>query len=356
MDHFRILSGTEQTAAHIKECLRQGRWTGAMPGGSKLATEFGVNAKTIDGALQLLEREGVLVSQGRRKKRMIVEHESTEKAPLRVAILDFDPAFERKSFLYQIQHLLLKSGHTAFFTEKSMVEIRLNLNQVKRLVHQEKADAWVVEAGSREILEWFAEQEFPTFALFGRRNGLPIAGIGPDQPTATRAVVRRLIEQGHSRIVLVTRPSRILPVPGSTERAFLEELENHGVESGPFNLPVWEETIDGLHERIEALIRLTPPTAILVNEPAFFFAVQQHLMRSGFRIPEDISLVCSDGDPNLRWLRPSVAHVSWSSQRWVNRIGRWADNISRGKKDQRQSLTKAKFIEGATIGPAPRVK
>ncbi len=205
-----------------------------------------------------------------------------------------------------------------------------------------------------EILEWFAEQKFPTFALFGRRGGLPIAGIGPDQPTATRAMVRKLVELGHQRIVLVTRPSRILPVPGTTERAFLEELGDHGIQTSSYNLPLWEETIDGLHERIDAMMRLTPPTAILVNQPVLFFAVQQHLLRSRFRIPEDVSMVCSDDDPNLRWLRPSVAHVSWSSKPWVRRIGRWADNISSGKKDQRQTLSKAKFIDGETVGPAPR--
>ena len=41
-------------------------------------------------------------------------------------------------------------------------------------------DAWVIIAGSREVLEWFVEQQIPAFALFGRRDGLPIAGVGPD--------------------------------------------------------------------------------------------------------------------------------------------------------------------------------
>jgi len=34
MDHFRILSGTEQTAAYLKQALRQGYWTGTIPGGN----------------------------------------------------------------------------------------------------------------------------------------------------------------------------------------------------------------------------------------------------------------------------------------------------------------------------------
>lgn len=325
-----------------------------MPGGSRLADELGVNPKTVDGALQMLEREGYLLSQGRRRRRLIIEPESPEKAPLRVAILDFDPPEDRATYIYQAHHLLLDSGHTAFFAEKSQADLGMNHNRIMRVVRKTEADAWVVIAGSKELLEWFAEQETPVFALFGRRRDLPMAGIGPDQPSATRTVVRKLAALGHRRIVHLTRPSRILPVPGATERAFLDELSKHGVEPSQFHLPVWDESVAGLRAHVENMLRFTPPTAILANEPTLFLAVQQQLLQSGLRIPEDISLVCSDGSPAFRWLSPSVAHVSWKSEPWVRRIGNWAGHISQGKTDRRQSLTRAKFIEGGTVGPAPR--
>ena len=39
---------------------------------------------------------------------------------------------------------------------------------------------------------------------------------------------------------------------------------------------------------------------------------------------------------------------------WLNRIVRWANNVSQGKEDQRQTLTKIEFVEAGTIGPASR--
>jgi len=354
MDHFRILSGTEQTAAYLKQALRQGRWTGTIPGASKLAAEVGVNEKTVRGALQMLEEEGVIVSQGRRKRRMIVEQKNAKNAPLRVAIMEFNPSSERATYLYQIQHHLLELGYTAFFTEKSQVELSMNLDRVRSIVNKEKADAWLVVSGSREILEWFAEQAFPTFALFGRRGGLPIASIGPDQPSALRLVVRKLVEQGHKRIVLVTAPVRNLSLPGVPERAFLTELEKNGIKTGRFNLPLWEENIDGLHALIDEIFHFTPPTAIIVSQVHIFFALQRQLIQRGFRVPQDVSIVSCDGYENLRWLRPTMAHVAWSSLPWVKRVGRWADNVSHGKIDQRQSLSKTEFIDGETLGQAPR--
>jgi hypothetical protein len=33
---------------------------------------------------------------------------------------------------------------------------------------------------------------------------------------------------------------------------------------------------------------------------------------------------------------------------------RWAGNVARGKDDRQQTEFKAEFVEGGTIGPAPR--
>jgi hypothetical protein len=35
----------------------------------------------------------------------------------------------------------------------------------------------------------------------------------------------------------------------------------------------------------------------------------------------------------------------------VRRVVRWADNIARGKVDQRRALSPAEFVPGGTIGP-----
>ena len=63
-------------------------------------------------------------------------------------------------------------------------------------------------------------------------------------------------------------------------------------------------------------------------------------------MPGDISIMCSDADPTFAWSEPSVAHIRWDPQPFVRRIVAWAANVSRGKTDRRQSLTKAEFIEG----------
>jgi DNA-binding LacI/PurR family transcriptional regulator len=190
------------------------------------------------------------------------------------------------------------------------------------------------------------------FALFGRRGGLPLAGTGPDKPCAIAATTRELIRLGHRRIVLMVRPRRRLPQPGEQEKAFLAELESHGLAVGDYNLPAWEETPEDYHKCLEELFRVTPPTAMIIDEAPFFFAAQQFISRRGLRVPEDVSLVATDPDPAFHWCRPSVAHITWDSDPVVRRVVLWAANVSRGKEDRRQTLTPAAFVEGGTIAQA----
>jgi DNA-binding LacI/PurR family transcriptional regulator len=181
---------------------------------------------------------------------------------------------------------------------------------------------------------------------------LALASAGPDKPSTFTSATRELIRLGHRRIVLMARPRRRLPEPGAPEKAFLAELAAHGLAVGGYNLPAWEETPKDFHRCLEELFRVTPPTAIIIDETEFFFATQQFLSRRGLRVPEDVSLVATDPDPTFHWCRPSIAHITWESGLLVKRIVRWAANVSGGIDDRRQTLTKAEFVEGGTIGPA----
>jgi hypothetical protein len=61
---------------------------------------------------------------------------------------------------------------------------------------------------------------------------------------------------------------------------------------------------------------------------------------------------CTDDDSYFSECYPSVAHIHWNRRPVVNRISRWANNISQGKADTRQTSIKAKLVEGGTIGVA----
>jgi DNA-binding LacI/PurR family transcriptional regulator len=323
-----------------------------MPGQFQLAAELGASRNAVEAALRQLEHEGVLTGQGPGRKRLITPPDKKSARPMRVAILDYEPVKVMEDYTVTLHHLLMEAGHTLILAPKTLMELGMDVSRIRRMVETTDADAWVVCSASREVLTWFATQPLPAFALFGRRRGLPIAGAGPDKIPAEVAATRTLIELGHRRIVMLTRRATRLPEPGVVVRAFLDELQAHGITPSAYHLPDWEENPEALHDRLDSLFRFTPPTALIIDEAPFYVAALHFCSSSGLRVPDDISLVCCDPSPAFEWSRPTVAHINWDSLPVVRRIVRWAANVSQGKPDLRQTLTKAVFVEGGTIGAA----
>lgn len=352
MNPLRTLTIPEQLAEHLRREVAAGRLRGVMPGVLRLEQQTGVNRKTVEAALRLLEREGVLAAQGVGRRRRIVQPEGRRTGnALRVAVLLFEREDRGANYLLEIEHKLAEAGHEVVYGPRSLMELGMRAEQVARMVARTRADAWIVQAASREVLEWFAGRELPVMAVFGRRRTLPIAGVGPDKIPAIRAATRVLIGLGHRRIVFLTRRVNRLPEPGPVMRAFLDELAAHGIDRGPYHLPDWEESVQGLDERLESLHRVTPPTAMIVDEAPLFVAVRHFLGRLGLAVPEDSSLVCTDDDPAFTWCTPPVSHIRWDRARVPRRVAQWVSRVSRGKQDLRQTIIPAEFVPGGTIGP-----
>ena len=352
MHSWSRLDTAGQIAAHLRGELARGRWSGTMPGQILLANELGASRNAVEAALLRLEQEGLLVPQGAGRRRRIDLPEGTEARPMRVAILVTDDS--REDYLLELRHFLAEAGHVPFHPAKNLIELGMDVGRVARLVKRTEADAWVVVSGSREILEWFSRQSKPTFALFGRRGQVSIAAVGPDKAPLYAAATARLIGLGHRRISLVCRRQRRLPQPGQPERAFLHELAAHGIPTGAFNLPAWEESKKGFVMLLDSLFGTTPPTALILDEAFLFNAAFHYLAKRGLRVPQDISLVCTDENTDYDWCEPSVAHIRWDYRPVVRRVVRWAANVSHGKDDRRQTLTKAEFVDGGTIGPVKK--
>jgi hypothetical protein len=83
--------------------------------------------------------------------------------------------------LLQVQRDLGAKDHEVFFMRKSQVELKHDVRRIIRHLGENPADAWIVVAGSRELLEWVATQAVPSLALYGRADGLPLARTGPDK-------------------------------------------------------------------------------------------------------------------------------------------------------------------------------
>lgn len=277
---------------------------------------------------------------------------SSSRRQLRIAVLVYEKCRLFEGVFSDAQHALREAGHDAFFCRSTLMDLGMDVGRVAKLVSKTQADAWVVCSAPREITKWFASQSVPSFALYGRFRKIAIASAGPDKTPATVAATRRLLDYGHRNIVMLVRSDRRLPSPGAKEQAFLATLGALGLQASQhYHLPEWMDGMKHFQARLESLFQVTPPTAIIVDELKLYLATQQFLAGRKLQVPGDVSLVCMEADDAFDWCQPSVAHVHWDRAPVMRRLASWANNIARGKIDIRETLTKAQFIEGGTIGP-----
>ncbi len=354
MKPFSPLSVAEQLAAHLREEILCGRLRGTMPGVLHLARELGVSSKTTVDAVRLLQIDGLLEYRGAGRRNRIVAPQGSLERSLRIEMMLYEKSDLKSHYWVDLQHQLLESGHAASFNPRTLMDLGMNVARVRRLVEQSEADAWVIASGSHDVLRWFASQPIPALALAGRRRGLPMAGAGPDKSGALRDAMRRLVDHGHQRIVLLVPEDRRKPVPGRFEQCFLDELKALGIQPGSYHLPDWQTSRKSFHRRLDLLFTHTPPTAVILDEMPFFIAAQNHLAQQGITAPRDVSLICTDPHPAFEMCQPTVAHIAWDPRPVVRRIVRWANNLANGRTDRRQSFSKAVYVDGGTVGPAPQ--
>jgi len=347
---------TDQVVEILREGMLTGRWQDTLPGRDQLAAELGVSHTTMEAAMRRLAKDGMLVSQGAGKRRRIVLPEGKTIQPhFDVNILLYESVDRYSPLLMGMLDQLNKNGITAKFASKSLLDLGMNAKRVSRFVRGTPCDAWIVAAGTHDVLESLSRQPVPVFGFFGGWSQLSIAGLGVSKDV--QSVISRLVRLGHQRIVMLARGDFSNPQKYLFIREFQDALRNEGIEPGVQNLPAFGYQPEDLHDCMASLFRAKkPPTAIFVSEVPVMLAVRDYLARRGIITPRDVSLICYDHHHSFAWCKPVTAHYAWDVQPIYRRVVRWAKNVSLGKDDRRQTFTMSRFVEGGTIGRAPKGK
>jgi DNA-binding LacI/PurR family transcriptional regulator len=342
------------------ELLRSGHWGGAVPGVVEIARHFNVSKFSARGALKILESEGVLYSRGAGRSRDLVSAEPKGMGKTcRVGILPTVPLHQEFSFVQNtiglIQSEVEKSGHHCFISSRALSQLGNDPARVLRHIGREHADAWIVNRARRDILTALAEHPTPVYAMGGYFTGLPIAGSVADIVPALRQAIDELVALGHRKIVSILPTRWRVPEPIPTAQALLDILRSKGIPVGDYNMPDWKESPEGLSNLLESMFQVTPPTALIVVEPAQAVGVLSFLARKKLRVPEDVSLLSMIIDPIQEWHQPPITKLMGPiEQQHVRHTMRWINKVVSGKVWHNQLTLAAKLHKGGTFGKASK--
>lgn len=359
------VSAIDSTAEAVKTGILSGHWKHRLPGQARLAKELGVSRKTVGSALARLVAAGVLPATERRKASVLPE---SPRAPakivatraLRVAFFLNNPVDtlvpEARDSLMNLKRTLQLDGHSTDFFTFPKGKNRHKTGALPRLVADAAADAWIVYDATEDVLKWFAASGLTVMALGGRSAGIEIATLGTTYVPTVAETVRRLATEGHRKIVMITPDHWRNPTPGIIVKQFRQSLTDAGVTPGEYHTPDWTETPEGLAELMDALFRVTPPTAIYCATMNSTCGVLAWLARHGLTVPGDVSLVAIWREPSAAWYYPGlrIAHAASNDEEFVRKLRQWVSGVARGKIDTRKHLLAPEFDAGNSIGPAKR--
>ena len=349
-----------QTADILRQEIARGLWRDVLPGQRPLCDLLRVSRTTLEPALAVLQRQGIIrISHGRRtrivSKRKLAQRSS---ASMRVVALIHGPIYAlSQSTLYtltQLQHRL----QTAGFVLDIRFDARLSSNardtpkRLAGLVCETPAACWILFSMNHAVQRWFMDRRLPTI-LFGTAHAdVRLPSLDTHNEAVFRHAAGRFLAAGHRRVALLM-PRFDLAGDLEGERGFLAVFEA-GAYSGAEGLVVhYDGTTEGVRAALGPLLVATPPvTGLLVADPRIVLSVMGHLQASGKSIPRDVSILTTEYDEFLDYHVPSVASYRHALTTFAARLSRQVLTLAEtGYLPARATRLMAEFQPGASFGP-----
>ena len=352
------VSLVEQVAASLRRELLSGRWADQMPGEHALSDELKVSRSTLRIALHLLRREGLFqVSRGRRRrpKKGVRAHRPAPSAI--VAIISSQPLHEHRAggiiIVDEVRRHLQQAGLTLQWHVLPQSTRHKQGERLGQFVEQTRAACWILSSCSLDLQKWFQDRGVPTVVQGSCHEGITLPFIRFDAAAACRHAIGLLHARGHRRITLLLPRA---PYAGAVEIensfhracARLPELRTHSFSR------YHEATSAGIERTLASVMQAKlRPTALIVMMPDDTLSVQNYLLRQGFRLPRDISLVSLFDDHFLARITPTISRYTSDSYKLARRLARVVVKLT-GRAGNRVAISIfPDFIPGATIGPPP---
>lgn len=345
------------TAAEVlRTGIASGRWNGFLPGIHQLRVETDFGRSTLEKALADLADEGVIAEakHGQRRAILRMPAVSASLAQRRLGLMFPMPWHEADredvEFVSSLRLALEREGgELAIHHFKRSPNV--SFGDVLRCAESNLPDAWAIYRGTRRLVEECMLTGSRTIAIGGPVKDLAVDIVAWDGDVLVTRALEMLLKAGHRRIVLPVIPSWRDGEHGGV-RAFQREMARAGILLQPsFHLPDVPEGNDAFPALLERLWRLTPPTAIIVQNAAQVVAAVCFASGRGLSVPEDLSIIALCSNPLLREMRPAITSLSMESSKLVPHVVKWfvKDPVS-----PRKILLDQVGTIGDSIAPPPK--
>ena len=345
----------QSAAAAIAAEIARGRWPRVLPGELQLSTELQVSRSTLRQALAQLRAEGMIKTVNgygsvvARKDRTAVAPPSRTLGLLQPTGLDQLKPYQ----LLWIDHF--RSHCTAAGYELIVHEVRSESASKRarlygRLLEQNQHRCWILNLSPAGLQSRFQSLGVPCVVAGTCDEGVSLPFVALDNRALGIHAAGLLLAKGHRKIAVLAEKHQTAAWENCT-RGFLEVGRQQGLDPEVLRHEPNAESVGRLLGRV--LRSAQRPTAILVPNPFYYLTVVSVLGSLGLRIPADISLLTTYGDPFLGYLLPSPGHYDYRPAAYARRLFALAEALAVGRTARTDVLLEPTYIAGKSLAAPP---
>lgn len=354
------ISLAEQAAGSIRKAIDDGIWKVSLPSERRLSDIFKVSRPTIRSAIFLLAKEGLLTIATSRRTRLIA-HNGGESAsqPSLVCIVTpvQQPRWTEHMYQAYTEMRARLAGH-GFITETLLCDASqpaVSQRKIEAYVQKNQVRCFVLLSVPYEMQRWFASRGMPALVVGSCGPAVRLPSFEINNLSTGRHAAGTFVRLGHRRLALLVPDSR-----RGGDLACEQGFRAGGARSGRRDaaevvvLRHKDTTSSVLAQLGRAFESATPPTAFLVTIARHAYSLLYFLQRRGLHVPEDVSIISADPDPNFQLVSPTFSHYAFEGDAYSTRLVRLVLKLLReGSLPFRAKLIEQKYIPGETVAAAP---
>jgi len=344
--------------ASLREAIKTGEVRDHLPGVRHLGRELCVSVPTILEAIKVLEADGVVAVKQGCPTRVLSPGKSPAKkleSGRKTAVLLAYPTVKLgDSPLRDVVDRLGKQGYEIM--PHRMGGGNFSRSEMERLVALHPAVCWVLMGSPVATQEFFAARKLPCLIACGSSgDGVHLPDFEMDFSALYRHVANQFLNLGHRRFHLIIGEQSAQKNPRCLE-AFVAAVRQREPDRKTEDLILtYDYSTAGLKVLLEKLFgQAEKPTALCVALVSRYIYTQGWLQTKGFRVPEDVSLICRDGDDLMDCIFPAPSHYAYRSEVYGNRLARAIATLLETGRVKDHTLLIPEFVKGDSMGPVPK--
>lgn len=348
-----------ETAQALRSGIEERVWVEHLPGERILSRQLHVSRPTLRLAFTLLEKEGLIaVSRGVRRRILPPSKPPPQRGQKVLGIVATQPmnrlARIPGEMILEMRYHLSQSGFDSEVTVSPSGDFKPHRRKLENFIREHAIFCCILMLSSKELQSWFHENGIPAFVLGSTHPTVPLPSLDVDYFAVCHHTAGLFLGRGHRHLAMMLQDGDVAGDLAS-ERGFLDAVNASGRPDARCTIVRHTGDTREICRKLDRLFdRPDPPTALLVCKPLEVLISLTHLLHRGVPIPGKVSLISRDRDYAFACLHPSVAHYSFPTEAFSQRLTRlMLQLVEDGSLPPKRHLLMPLFIPGETLGPGP---